>query len=314
MRIAGKGGLIMAWFKVDDGFYDHPKFIGLDMASIGLWACAGAYCSRHLTDGIINMAQIRTLRGTKHQAEKLVSVGLWLDLGGVGSSRTYAFNDWDTYQPTRAETLRKRETEAERLARHRRARAAQGSREACVDPAQASDSIDVDTTRASRDDLNEAVNPPDQQECENVRAYDSVTKKSRTHVPSRPVPSRPDPTPLLKEGSAEASPAPSNRGSRLSGSWSPDPSVWDDMLSQFPDVDLKLETEQFRDYWIAKSGKDATKLDWNRTWRNWIRKSQTFNNRNSRARSSNSTGKELLERRIIDRHVNQEVPQIETNK
>lgn len=28
----------------------------------------------------------------------------------------------------------------------------------------------------------------------------------------------------------------------------------------------------FRDYWIAKSGKDATKIDWEATWRNWVRK------------------------------------------
>jgi hypothetical protein len=28
----------------------------------------------------------------------------------------------------------------------------------------------------------------------------------------------------------------------------------------------------FKDYWIAKPGKDGTKLDWQATWRNWIRK------------------------------------------
>jgi hypothetical protein len=31
------------------------------------------------------------------------------------------------------------------------------------------------------------------------------------------------------------------------------------------------ETEKFRDYWSAKSGKDATKLEWKATWRNWCR-------------------------------------------
>lgn len=28
----------------------------------------------------------------------------------------------------------------------------------------------------------------------------------------------------------------------------------------------------FRDHWIAKGGKDAAKLDWEATWRNWVRK------------------------------------------
>lgn len=30
--------------------------------------------------------------------------------------------------------------------------------------------------------------------------------------------------------------------------------------------------ESFRDYWVAKPGRDGTKLDWDATWRNWIRR------------------------------------------
>ena len=41
-----------------------------------------------------------------------------------------------------------------------------------------------------------------------------------------------------------------------------------------PNVDGQFETEQFRDYWQAKSGKDATKIDWVATWRNWMRKAE----------------------------------------
>lgn len=35
-------------------------------------------------------------------------------------------------------------------------------------------------------------------------------------------------------------------------------------------VETETEFEKFRNYWIAKSGKDATKTDWAATWRNWI--------------------------------------------
>lgn len=35
---------------------------------------------------------------------------------------------------------------------------------------------------------------------------------------------------------------------------------------------IQFEAEKFRDFWIAKSGKDATKTDWSATWRNWMRK------------------------------------------
>jgi hypothetical protein len=39
-----------------------------------------------------------------------------------------------------------------------------------------------------------------------------------------------------------------------------------------PNVNLERETENFRDYWTAKTGKDATKRDWTATWRRWMRK------------------------------------------
>lgn len=35
------------------------------------------------------------------------------------------------------------------------------------------------------------------------------------------------------------------------------------------------EAETFVDYWRSKSGRDATKLDWQATWRNWIRNSRS---------------------------------------
>ena len=33
---------------------------------------------------------------------------------------------------------------------------------------------------------------------------------------------------------------------------------------------INVEAEKFRNYWIAKSGTGATKLDWDATWQNWI--------------------------------------------
>jgi nicotinamide mononucleotide adenylyltransferase len=35
---------------------------------------------------------------------------------------------------------------------------------------------------------------------------------------------------------------------------------------------IKSTADQFRDYWIAKAGAGATKLDWEATWRNWVRR------------------------------------------
>jgi len=38
---------------------------------------------------------------------------------------------------------------------------------------------------------------------------------------------------------------------------------------------IALEEEKFRNYWLAKSGAGATKLDWSATWRNWVLNAQS---------------------------------------
>jgi uncharacterized protein YdaU (DUF1376 family) len=35
------------------------------------------------------------------------------------------------------------------------------------------------------------------------------------------------------------------------------------------ELDLALEWEKFRNYWLAKAGRDARKTDWKKTWANW---------------------------------------------
>lgn len=41
-----------------------------------------------------------------------------------------------------------------------------------------------------------------------------------------------------------------------------------------PDVNISREFEKFQNYWQAKSGKDAVKLDWDATLRNWLLSAQ----------------------------------------
>lgn len=78
----------------------------------------------------------------------------------------------------------------------------------------------------------------------------------------------PTPTPVF-----EAPPVGKAKAKRLSpdwqlpkpwGEWALDAMTWDAAT-------VRLEAEKFKDYWTAKSGKDATKLDWEATWRNWCR-------------------------------------------
>tara|TARA_R110002110_G_scaffold113522_3_gene281850 strand:+ start:2450 stop:3283 length:834 start_codon:yes stop_codon:yes gene_type:complete len=71
-------------------------------------------------------------------------------------------------------------------------------------------------------------------------------------------------------------PAKNAKASRLPDDWAL-PRDWGDWaVSEGWDAsDVRLEAEKFRDFWISKAGKDAAKLNWLATWRNWMRNSRT---------------------------------------
>jgi outer membrane protease len=64
-------------------------------------------------------------------------------------------------------------------------------------------------------------------------------------------------------------PAP-KRGTRLDEDWRPSEETRDWTLERLSSQDAATELEKFRNHWISKTGRDATKLDWDRTWRNWV--------------------------------------------
>jgi hypothetical protein len=52
------------------------------------------------------------------------------------------------------------------------------------------------------------------------------------------------------------------------------------------DAQITTELDKFRNYWAAKTGQGATKLDWGRTWQNWILKGMNNATRNYRSASN----------------------------
>jgi len=53
------------------------------------------------------------------------------------------------------------------------------------------------------------------------------------------------------------------------------PKEWVDWtFENHPKVNAQQTFDQFKDYWIAKAGPNASKLDWFSTWRNWVRRSE----------------------------------------
>ena len=115
----------MTWFRVDDGFPEHPKLEVLEsrplsyMASVSAWTLLGADCSRRLTDGFVSRARFSKVlhmlgKFAALGASGLVECGLWREVDGG-----WQFHDWHEYQPTKAVVDAKRKEKAERQRRWR---------------------------------------------------------------------------------------------------------------------------------------------------------------------------------------------------
>ena len=70
------------------------------------------------------------------------------------------------------------------------------------------------------------------------------------------------------------------RGSRLPSDWKPDAELAEWSKAERPDLNLRKVLEEFRDYWTSVAGSKGVKLNWDATWRNWVRsqkaEKQTF--------------------------------------
>ena len=82
---------------------------------------------------------------------------------------------------------------------------------------------------------------------------------------------------IRKEEKIEPKGSPKKVGSRIPDEWHVGEIEFSEALRiGLTREQIQFESEQFRDHWSAKSGSDATKLDWLATWRTWCRNSLKF--------------------------------------
>jgi uncharacterized protein YdaU (DUF1376 family) len=61
------------------------------------------------------------------------------------------------------------------------------------------------------------------------------------------------------------------RGKRIDPNWQPTPKDYAFASShKLTREEINREADRFRNYWLAASGRNAAKLDWEATWRNWL--------------------------------------------
>ena len=249
----------MSWFKVDDGFYDHPKIMEAGNTAVGAYVRGGAYCARQLTDGYVSRAISLTIC-TRSIIKRLISTGLWLPVKGG-----YQMHDYLKYNPSREQVLAERKAAAQRQRDARNRRNSHG-----VTHSVTNGVTDGNVTRESHRDGMEM-------------------SRRESHDPD---PTRKEPTSSGVSiggggpgGNVAASPPrrgrPPSQGNRLPDDFEVTPAMVEWAREHTPHVNGKFETDQFRDYWSAKTGKDATKKDWVATWRWWMRHAESRSSRSN---------------------------------
>lgn len=286
----------MTWFKVDDGLHAHKKAARAGVAAMGLWVLAGSWCADQLTDGFLpDYIAARIDPQYEEHAARLVAAGLFDPAEDADGDKGWQFHDWadEGRQPT-AESVKAKQQEArDRMARLRAERKANQAR---TNPA-------VRANEQRTPDMGGDVLVPSQ----DVRANNTGTfaDGSQDVRSARPDPPRPDPT-VVPKGTTEdqsqnplsrasrstetetAEPAPipgtdvvlaeglkpapkAKRGSRLPADWTPPLAVRDWAVRELPGFDTRREHANFVDYWIAAPGQKGVKVDWDATWRRWMR-------------------------------------------
>lgn len=225
----------MSWFKIDDGFWSHPKTADLSGDAVALWVRAGSYCCQHLTDGFVSPGSLRFL-GSSADADELVDSGLWVTADGG-----YQFHDWDEYQETSDAVRRRRDMARER---QRRARAAREQKR--------------------HNQLMSQVASPDESRRDGAESSQEVFNP-------RPDPTRPDLLTTDVVSSALPRETRRRRPMPIPDDWAPT-DTHRAKLGHLPaGIDLAAEADAFRNHALAN---DRRLVDWNAGFHNWLGKAR----------------------------------------
>jgi hypothetical protein len=227
------------WVKLSARYYLDVAIAGFDDATEVMFTRALAYSGDQESHGFIPSGMLPALcRRRRYETcvEALVACGLWSPVRGG-----YKITRWQDWQ-SELEALSARRSADRDRKRRERERASTVSRDtvnSCNDLAEHENPQVSDMSR----DMSAGLSAP-------------IESKNKNNNPPNP----------------PGSPPPRKRACRLPGDFdvTPDMVAW--ARQNTPHVDGRLETERFRDYWHAKAGRDATKLDWPATWRNWMRR------------------------------------------
>lgn len=230
----------MDWVKLSARYYLDPAVASFDDATEVMFTRALAYSGDQETHGFVPAGILPALcRRRRYETctEALVGAGLWRPARGG-----YQIIRWEEWQSELEAIVARRSADRDRKRRERAARAQQNGHN------EPSSSV------------------------KNGAASSQVNGMSRDMSEDLS-------GPYIEKGEEDKNPPHASRASppRKRGERIPDDfSVTAEMVAwareHVPHVDGRHETAKFADYWRAKAGRDACKLDWPATWRNWMRR------------------------------------------
>jgi hypothetical protein len=94
----------VSWLKLDDGFADHPKLVQMSPADRWAWLEVLLYCSRHRTDGVVNLAVLERYGFDDAGVTWLFELGLLDEPSNAegGRTSTMVVHDWAAYNGGRS--------------------------------------------------------------------------------------------------------------------------------------------------------------------------------------------------------------------
>jgi len=223
------------------------KFKHLSDAAVALWFRSWCLCVLEDTKGHIHHKDLTAeLRGTVKAAKELIEAGLWAQT--ADGWELVNFLKWNA-PLAESKSERVSHSEGGKIGMHRRHHLLKGVTNPnctyCKNPNYLPNSVNNETS-------NEVIN--------------SVVTEYR----DKSIDIKPKPNGLGKSDNGDNE---TKIAHRLPADWQPTPEMLTWANTEFPAVDSRLETDNFKDYWAAEGGAKARKLDWCAAWRNWIRRS-----------------------------------------
>jgi hypothetical protein len=296
----------MSWARIDDAFDDHPKVLAVleheqGGAAIGLWTLCLTWAYRNTlkrgkAPGKLPAHLPRRYLGpaARELAALLVKEDLW---EALGEGEGWQIHDFEEYLAT----PKTREARAEAGKRGAAARWAGHSRKPAGrdgklssdggtlpkddDKGMAPDSKSDSRTASRRGSGTKAAgvtpsdgklppsddNLPSGLPFEDGKPVASDGSRAPAHraIPNGIAPETRDPSPG-PEGQNLTAAQTRRKATRIPDDFAVTPEMVAWAKKRVPHVDGRTETEKFENHWRSKGGRDACKLDWALTWKNWM--------------------------------------------